>query len=138
MKLLLLTSLFTTLFATNEAQVYNIASRHTKSPEIVTAIAKTETHLKPNKTSCAGALGIMQIKPVCARFVATKYKEMAFINRMSDKQLQHMLLTNDAINIEIGSKYYEYLHNRYSTKKAISKYNACENDRYYNKVMENL
>jgi Transglycosylase SLT domain len=126
------------LFGATEEYVLNVASKTSSTPSTVLAVAKVESNLKDNQKSNYGALGLMQVVPSTARFIATKYNDMAWINRCSDKQLKYVLQHNNYVNIVVGSRVLEYYQNRYGYRNGISKYNACKTDRYLNKVIASL
>jgi soluble lytic murein transglycosylase-like protein len=139
MKILLIILLTCKLLAMSEQQVLSIAERYSYSPSTVLAVAKTESSLKDNIVSHNGKdLGIMQIQVQTARFISSKDNSLKFIQRMSDKQLRYALIHNPHLNIIIGSKYLNWLYDRYGYKRGISRYNGDSTGMYYERVRSKL
>ncbi len=87
-------------------------------PALVAAVIYAETRFNP-RASPAGALGLMQIEPATAKFLAHKSGGTAFT--VAD-------LGTPQVNIAYGSYYLRYLLNLYdgSTVMALAAYNAGE------------
>jgi soluble lytic murein transglycosylase len=87
-------------------------------PALVAAVIYAETRFDP-RTSAAGALGLMQIEPATAKFLAHKSGGTSFT--VAD-------LSTPQVNIAYGSYYLRYLLNLYDGKvvMALAAYNAGE------------
>jgi soluble lytic murein transglycosylase len=85
-------------------------------PALVAAVIYAETKFDP-RTSSAGALGLMQIEPATARFLA---------HLSGGTQFTIADLAHPATNIAYGSYYLRYLLNRYDGNRtlALAAYNA--------------
>jgi len=85
-------------------------------PALIAAVIYAETKFEP-RTSSAGALGLMQILPETANFIANKSGGTRF--NTSD-------LATPAINLAYGSWYLRYLLDHYNGRElpAIAAYNA--------------
>jgi soluble lytic murein transglycosylase len=85
-------------------------------PALIAAVIYAESKFEP-RTSSAGALGLMQILPETANFIAGKSGGIRFTT--SD-------LATPAINLAYGSWYLRYLLDHYSGRElpAIAAYNA--------------
>jgi soluble lytic murein transglycosylase-like protein len=90
--------------------IYSEALKNNLSPELVAAVAHTESKFIPTARSQAGALGLMQLIPKTGRWLGA-----------TD-------LMNPTQNIQAGAKYLRYLTDRFGgdTQKAIAAYNAGE------------
>jgi peptidoglycan lytic transglycosylase len=93
------------------------AAKHL-DPALVAAVIYTETKFDA-RTSPAGAVGLMQLMPETARFLARRSGATTFIT--SD-------LSTPVVNIAYGSYYLRYLLNEYhgNTVLALAAYNGGE------------
>jgi soluble lytic murein transglycosylase len=87
-------------------------------PALIAAVIYAETKFDP-RTSAAGAVGLMQILPQTAEFLARRSGATTF--RTSD-------LATPGVNIAYGSYYLRYLLNHYGgrTMLGLAAYNAGE------------
>lgn len=87
-------------------------------PALVAAVIFTETHFVPRESS-AGALGLMQITPETAQFIAHRSGGTAF---------EEADLATPQVNIAYGSYYLRYLLRRFdgSVVLALAAYNGGE------------
>jgi len=85
-------------------------------PALVAAVIYAESKFVP-RTSSAGALGLMQIEPATARYLAHLSGGTSF--KVTD-------LAHPTVNIAYGSYYLRYLLNRYDGNRtlALAAYNA--------------
>jgi soluble lytic murein transglycosylase len=94
------------------------AQAHAKrlDPALIAAVIYAETKFDP-RTSAAGALGLMQILPETARFIARQSGGTRFTT--AD-------LATPAVNVAYGSWYLRYLLDRYEDNEidAVAAYNA--------------
>lgn len=87
-------------------------------PSLIAAVIYTETHFVPRKSS-AGAVGLMQITPTTAQFIAHRSGGTAF--EQSD-------LATPQINIAYGSYYLRYVLRRFDANVVLglAAYNGGE------------
>ena len=87
-------------------------------PALIAAVIYTETRFDP-RTSPAGALGLMQIEPATAEFLA---------HRSGGLDFQIADLAHPEVNIAYGAYYLRYLLNRYDHDEtlALAAYNGGE------------
>ena len=90
--------------------IYSEAKKNNLPPELVAAIANTESKFQPTARSGAGAIGVMQLVPKTGRWLGATN------------------LSDPAQNIMAGAKYLRYLTDRFGgdQQKAIAAYNAGE------------
>jgi len=90
--------------------IYSEAKRNNLPPELVAAVAHTESKFKPTARSGAGAIGLMQLVPKTGRWLGARN------------------LTDPVQNVMAGAKYLRYLTDRFNgdQQKAIAAYNAGE------------
>ena len=88
-------------------------------PALVAAVIYAESHFRDGQVSPAGALGLMQITPETARYIARKSGGTAFV--VGD-------LATPQVNIAYGAYYLRYLLRRYEGNEAfaLAAYNAGE------------
>jgi soluble lytic murein transglycosylase len=88
-------------------------------PALIAAVIYAESHFRDGQTSEAGALGLMQITPATAHYIARKSGGTAFV--VGD-------LATPQVNIAYGSYYLRYLLSRYHGNEAfaLAAYNAGE------------
>jgi len=91
--------------------IYSEAKKNDLPPELVAAVAHTESKFVPTARSNRGAVGLMQLVPKTARWLGARGS-----------------LTDPTQNIMAGAKYLKYLTDRFdgNTQKAIAAYNAGE------------
>src|SRR5438128_537057 len=90
--------------------IYNEAKKNALPPELVAAVAHTESKFVPTARSGAGAIGLMQLVPRTGRWMGANN------------------LTDPSQSIMAGAKYLRYLTDRFGgdQQKAIAAYNAGE------------
>jgi soluble lytic murein transglycosylase len=88
-------------------------------PALIAAVIYAESHFRDGQTSSAGALGLMQLTPQTARYIAHKSGGTAFV--VDD-------LATPQVNIAYGAYYLRYLLRRYRDNEilALAAYNAGE------------
>jgi soluble lytic murein transglycosylase len=88
-------------------------------PALVAAVIYAESHFRDGQTSPAGALGLMQLTPETAHYIARKSGGTAFV--VGD-------LATPQVNIAYGTYYLRYLLRRYEGNEAfaLAAYNAGE------------
>ena len=92
------------------------AAKYHLDPVFVLAVIKTESKFDPETVGSAGEIGLMQIKPDTAEWIAKKFN-IPF----KDKNT----LLNPESNIKIGLAYMNYLRNQFDKKSVryVSAYN---------------
>jgi peptidoglycan lytic transglycosylase len=88
-------------------------------PALIAAVIYAESHFRDGQKSSAGALGLMQLTPETARYIARKSGGTAFV--VDD-------LATPQVNIAYGAYYLRYLLRRYDDNEtlALAAYNAGE------------
>ena len=86
-------------------------------PRLALSVARAESHFRPAAVSVKGAVGVMQLMPATALFMA---------NAMGQKTLPPGALTNPRTNIILGVRYLGYLKRLYGGNAIlmIAAYNA--------------
>jgi hypothetical protein len=86
------------------------------------------------------SLGIMQNRVPTVRFMARKFKELAWLNKLSDKQLVNQMLTNHRLNAKVNAYFFKWNFETYgSHRAAVSCQNGGKNNvPYINRVKRNL
>lgn len=99
-----------------EEQVTKYAQENGLDPFLVYAIINTESHFAPEAASDAGAVGLMQLLPSTAQWIAEKY-DIAYSKEE---------LTDPELNIQLGCRYFAYLLEHFGgdEKLAITAYNG--------------
>ena len=95
-------------------QILQYAHQEKINPLLVISVMRKESTFDPEIDSVVGAIGLMQIVPPTANWVATQI------------QLPEYSLTNPQDNINIGTWYLRHNHHRYndSSLLAVASYNA--------------
>jgi len=90
------------------------AQQHQINPLLVTALIRQESRFEPKIRSVAGAVGLMQVMPSTAQYIAEKINVPKYN------------LENPQDNIQLGTWYMDYTHNRFDNYSllAIASYNA--------------
>lgn len=76
------------------------SEKHGVDPYLVLAVIKVESNFRPNAVSSRGAVGLMQIMPTTARYVADMY-QYSYNGRNS--------LFNPVLNVKLGIAYLSHL-----------------------------
>ena len=83
---------------------------------LVRGVIHTESKFRPAAQSSAGAVGLMQLMPSTALWVAETIGEPALA----------LTLTDPAANVRLGTAYLKYLLDKYPLRDALAAYNAGE------------
>lgn len=94
-----------------------IAEQYDVDPKLVMAICKTESSFRSDAISNSGAVGIMQVMPKTAEWIAETNKF----------DYEYDYLFDVDYNAKIGCLYLVYLQNKLSLEWTIVAYNAGEN-----------
>ena len=102
------------------AEIKQQAATAHVNPILVAAIIRVESHFREDDVSHAGAVGLMQLMPATAQWMAAQKGERGF--KLSE-------LTVPSINIRLGSYYIGYLLQQFhgNLPAAIAAYNAGPN-----------
>ena len=105
-----------------EARVLDLvmasAAEFDLSPALILAIIETESDFRPDASSRAGALGLMQLMPDTFSFV---WSELLL------SPVDDTAIFEPAANIRCGCCYFSYLQERFgNTETALAAYNAGE------------
>jgi len=99
-------------------QILDCSSLYSLNPSLVSAIIYEESRFKDDSVSEKGAVGLMQILPETAYYIA---------ERMNDKQFNLENLLKSEINIKYGCYYLSYLFNKYGDlDHVLAAYNGGE------------
>jgi soluble lytic murein transglycosylase len=93
------------------------ADKHGLNPYLVAAIIRAESNYVPNLVSAKGAIGVMQLMPDTANWIAEKMgRPVPLLSRLNDAEY----------NIELGTWYMRYLLDQFNGNevKMIAAYNA--------------
>jgi soluble lytic murein transglycosylase len=103
-----------------EATIRAESVRNDLEPALVAAVIYRESGFVPDKESHQGAVGLMQVLPSTARFIAT----------LPDRPSPAPdMLTDPAVNIAYGTRYLRYLIGRYGDiRLVLTAYNAGESN----------
>lgn len=101
-----------------QKEIWAAAEKYDLDPYLVCAVVWTESRFQPDSVSSAGAVGLMQIMPDTAEWIAGKMKE----------SIDPADLTDPETNIELGCWYLSFLSERFHHKDEIAAaYNAGHN-----------
>lgn len=102
-----------------EEHIENYAREFSIDPNLLAALIYVESRFNAEIESNKGAVGLMQLMPSTAFWVAEKLKKEDF--QLSD-------LNNPELNIKFGSWYFNYLYQKFEGDliKALAAYNAGE------------
>ena len=97
-----------------ESEILQYAQQQKINPLLVISVMRKESTFNPTIDSAVGAVGLMQIVPPTAKWVAGQI------------QLADYSLTNPQDNIKIGTWYLKHNHHRYEDDSllAVASYNA--------------
>jgi len=102
----------------HESAIRQNAVRHELDPALVAAVINTESGFVPDSRSAAGAVGLMQVLPETARFIA---------GRPGRPSPSPERIGEPEVNIAYGTWYLRYLIDRHgSVDVALAAYNAGE------------
>ena len=83
--------------------------------DLIRAVVRTESDFRPGAVSSAGAVGLMQVRPVAATDVGARVPEWAErVQQREDLEIEARDLTDPRLNIMLGSHYLAELRERYA------------------------
>ncbi len=93
------------------------ADEYDIKPELVASVINAESGFDKDAVSNKGAIGLMQIKPSTAIFIAEDMSEDFDYNMLFESQ----------VNIKIGCRYLDYLFDKFENEEvALASFNAGE------------
>lgn len=97
-------------------EIIAACDEYSLDPCLVAAVIHTESRFKPDAVSVDGAVGLMQVLPSTAEWIA----------QMRGMEYDEAKLTDSAYNIDLGCWLLKYLSDRYegNTRYALIAYNA--------------
>ncbi|MBX9769299.1 MAG: lytic transglycosylase domain-containing protein [Bdellovibrionales bacterium] len=97
-------------------QIMTESHRHQLDPLFILAIIQRESSMNPNAVGGVGEVGLMQIRPETAAWIAKKYR-ISWTTPLA--------LKDPAMNIKIGAAYIDYLRDSFDrhSRLYISAYN---------------
>ena len=113
---LLTLSLFLCCFAAFPRPYRGIVERSGLSPALAYAVMKAESNFEESAVSSAGAVGLMQLLPSTAQFIAERSGIPFLPERLFDGEY----------NTRLGCAYLAYLLERFEEETALAAYNAGE------------
>lgn len=101
----------------HQVTVFKAAKEYSVPTSLVTGVIWTESKFKENATSDRGALGLMQLMPETAHWIAEQLNQ----NRLTDEDIKQ-----PAVNIQMGTWYLGYLLKEFKGNQilALAAYNA--------------
>lgn len=114
--LLLTLSLFLCIPAAFPRPYRAVVDESGLSPALVYAVMKAESNFEEGAVSSAGAVGILQLRPSTAQFIAERSGIPFFPERLTDGEY----------NTRLGCAYLGYLLERFEEETALAAYNAGE------------
>jgi len=104
-----------------QTEIDKYADKFSLEPELLAAIIYVESRFNNSSKSNKGALGLMQLMPSTAFWIA---EELGYKNFSLED------LENPELNIKFGSWYFAYLREKFDNNliKSIAAYNAGENN----------
>jgi len=102
------------------------ASSTAVHPLLVASVIRVESKFHTEDVSHAGAIGLMQLMPVTAQWIAQQMRQSGDIHISPHADSQASELAVPTVNIPLGCWYIHYLTNRFdgNTVAAIAAYNA--------------
>ncbi len=97
-------------------EIERACGRYGVNEDLVRGVIRTESGYRPDAVSRSGAMGLMQLMPGTAVWMAEK---------LGDRSLADDLFDPDS-NITLGVAYLKYLLDKYPEKDALAAYNAGE------------
>ena len=134
---------FSNIHAISETQIKTAkavkkeAKKYTKWYMEVVGICGTETSYGIDRENNEETYGLMQINPDTARWIASKWSHLKYLCRMSDYQIENILVRNDRLSIELASRLLDYLIKHNGRNTGIRRYNGINNYRYLYTVNKN-
>lgn len=100
-----------------QPQIAAAAERHDVDPYLIAAMIRVESSFDPEVRSSKGAIGLMQVLPSTARYVA----------RRRGRRYVQANLYRPVHNIDVGTYYLHYLRDKYGRiEYALAAYNGGE------------
>lgn len=113
----------------HKEKIVEISKKYGVEPYVVASIINAESGFNEKAVSNKGALGLMQLLPSTAKWVSgfLNGENIAIEVEKLDGYNNENPLFNPQINIELGTRYFLYLLNKFENQKvALCAYNAGE------------
>lgn len=86
---------------------------------LIRAVVRTESDFRPGVVSSAGAVGLMQVRPVAAVDTARRSanRQAEWVQRFAEREVHEITredLLDPQVNVFLGSHYLDHLHESYS------------------------
>ena len=82
-----------------------LSERHQISPALILAVVEMESSYRFTVVSSAGAVGLMQLRPTTAKYIAQRYKVRGYRSEAD--------LRNPEINLRLGVAYLAHLRRQF-------------------------
>lgn len=92
------------------SSVLKAAKKHKFDPFFILAVISGESSFDPYRTGTVGEIGLMQLRPSTAKWIAKKFK-IKFRGART--------LKNPAVNIEIATAYLSYLRSKFKEESQL-------------------
>lgn len=113
----------------HKEKIVSVAEKFGIEPFVISSIINAESGFNEKAVSNKGALGLMQLLPTTANWVSVFLlgKNQGFEIEKLEKIEGENPLFNPETNIELGTRYFLYLLNKFGNRKvALCAYNAGE------------
>jgi len=98
-----------------KSDIQNAAAAHEVDAALIASVIRAESGFRASAVSHKGAVGLMQIMPATAEYIATRLAMTEYD------------LSNPEHNIRMGTYYLKYLHDKFGdVRTALMAYNAGE------------
>lgn len=137
--------ILSSLYAMSNKQVDTIrmvkeeAKKYTRYPSTIAAMCLVESSAGKNRIGDdRKSLGLLHIQVATVRWLSGMYESIAFTKKLSDYDVEKLLLSNDSFSIEVASIYINhYMAHGWGYTKSVMVYNGGVNNwTYYRKVMK--
>ena len=143
--IIIASGLLSSLYAMSDKQIETIrmvkkeAKKYTRYPSTIAAMCIVESSAGKNRIGDdRKSLGLLHIQVATVRWLSGMYESIAFTKKLSDYDVEKLLLSNDSFSIEVASLYINhYMDHGWGYTKSVMVYNGGVNNwTYYRKVME--
>lgn len=109
-----------------QSLILNAAASNGVDPLLVAAVIRVESKFDTHDVSHAGAVGLMQLMPDTAQWIALRLADSGAFVAGYGQGTHNSQLAVPAINIQLGSWYLQYLTKKFDGNRvaAIAAYNA--------------
>jgi soluble lytic murein transglycosylase len=101
-------------------EINHYSTNYNLDSYLIISIIREESHFSPKSISRTGAVGLMQLMPSTASYIASKYDNISYHSRRE--------LKNPNKNIELGTTYFTFIKTSlYNNVLAVAGYNGGPN-----------